>query len=433
MLRNSNFASQNLAKFALGRSAPKASVSVVANKKMVPIKRLIQEVFISKEDLLQKGISHGRLAFTGPDEVHIDLTNDCNTDCIGCWCRSALLEEKAMDKKTLEMKLPFPLVRKLLKDLAEMRCKTIKLIGGGEPFYYPEVMEVVREIRARGIECKINTNFTLVTERRAKELVHLGVDLMDCSVWASDAEEYVKTHPSATPKVWNNLKKNLLFLNEYKQKFHSRPKTRVYHVISNVNYQNIIPMIDFAIEVKADMVQFAMLDPVAEKTESLLLNEAQRRELAATMAVVRSRIDFNDGKYGGENGLYRSDHGKILVHGFDNFFRRVHEQGAVIGQYDKRVIKRCHVGWMFARVMGNGDVVPCLKAHKLPIGNIYKNSFKEIWNSREAQIFRMKGKNIAMNQEYFKQVGNNPKHVGCYMSCDNLWQNELAEGWLREN
>ena len=392
------------------------------------IRRAVLDRLHPKEQFNAQGILHGEQAFVGPDEVHIDLTNMCPNKCIGCWCRSPLLEELTMGEDVVRMSLPMPMVRRLIRDLAKLRCKSIKLIGGGEPFYYPHIMEVVRLIKKSGIDCKINTAVNLINPKQAIELVDLGVDLMDLSVWASNPEIYELTHLETPGKVFHKVAKTILAINEYKRKIgRKNPQTRVYNVILSHNYKDIIPQIELAIRLKADMVQFNFLDPIPGKTEHLLLNEEQRLELCLILEQVRMRLVKD---LGGENQLYVSNTGRIKVHAFNMFYRRAQERGVSTGEYDKG-ISRCFVGWLFCRVMANGDVIPCLKSHRIPIGNLFTHPFPKIWNDQKAKEFRQMGRSIWKNQDYFKQVGNDPKRVGCWLTCDNVWQNELAEGWVK--
>ena len=44
-----------------------------------------------KENLDLAGALDGSKAYTGPKIIQIDLTNNCNLNCAGCWCHSDLL------------------------------------------------------------------------------------------------------------------------------------------------------------------------------------------------------------------------------------------------------------------------------------------------------------------------------------------------------
>jgi sulfatase maturation enzyme AslB (radical SAM superfamily) len=84
----------------------------------------------------------------------------------------------------------------------------------------------------------------------------------------------------------------------------------------------------------------------------------------------------------------------------------------------------CYIGWLFARIMPNGDVNSCLKSHRFPIGNLHKEPFKKIWNSPKQYHFRNKTLKGPKQDEFFRLIGNDPDcKVGCYKSCDDIGRN----------
>jgi hypothetical protein len=85
----------------------------------------------------------------------------------------------------------------------------------------------------------------------------------------------------------------------------------------------------------------------------------------------------------------------------------------------------CYVGWFFARILPDGNVNSCLKSHRIPVGNIYKHSFRDIWLSDKQAEFRKKTMVYIKDDPYFSLIGNDPSaKVGCYKSCDNLGHNQ---------
>ena len=132
---------------------------------------------ITKQKLLYQNKS-----LIGPQEVHIDITNNCNNACIGCWCHSPLLDELKMPPSVRKKTLSYDVLKNLVDELALLGTKKIKLIGGGDPSVHPQFMEIVRYIRNRGIDCWINTNFLLIDKYKAKKLIDWDVGLIDLSI-----------------------------------------------------------------------------------------------------------------------------------------------------------------------------------------------------------------------------------------------------------
>jgi MoaA/NifB/PqqE/SkfB family radical SAM enzyme len=273
------------------------------------------------------------------------------------------------------------------------------------------------------MNCWINTNLLEINEEKIKRIVKAGVGLIDVSLWASNPKTYVKTHTIREENDFLRIKKNLEMLHEEKQKQKTTfPIIRIYNVVFNINYKEIEEMIDFALEVNADKVQFVFLEPIPKKTDFLLINEQQKNELKEIV----KRVKRNIVRVEGSEDIYRDCKGpEIMITDFSkNFIRRLEFSNISKGVYDEVVVNEipCYVGWVFARIMANGDVIPCLKAHKMPMGNIYKQSFKEIWFSEKYNKFRNMAVNFKKTHPYFKLIGNNPKY-GCFSSCDNRWDN----------
>ncbi|MGB9748650.1 MAG: radical SAM protein [Candidatus Woesearchaeota archaeon] len=356
------------------------------------------------------GILSGNRAFAGPEWVQIDLTNMCNNNCIGCWCNSPLLGEKGMSALAKQQKLSFHVVKKLIDDLRSLGTRRIFLCGGGEPLVHPKIREVISYIKENRIVCALNTNFTLVNKELAKWLVDIGLDEITISLWASNPKTYSETHPNKTGNDFVKIRETIKFMQDYKtKKSKEKPVVKLYNVIFNLNYKDIKSMISFAESVNAEMIEFAPLDPIPKKTEVLLLNENQRKELLSEVKeIVR------------EKQAGRCKKTEVLI---ETFYERIKNKKSTRGIYDDVVVKElpCYVGWVFARIMADGSVVPCLKAHRMPIGNIYKKSFKKIWNSKKYNNFRRMAVLFNKKNPFFKNIGNNPS--GCFSSCDNIADN----------
>jgi len=375
------------------------------------------------EALLVKGILSCRQAFIGPEVLHIDLTNWCNFNCIACWCRSPLLNDKAMPDWEKKLILPLEMIKGVIDDIAQMGgLRQVKLVGGGEPFMHPDILGIVAYIKNkdREIEIDINTNFSLVNKSTAEKLLGLGVDSLTVSIWAGSGPVYAAVHPNQKEETFYQIKDVLQFITGQK---HARglltPRIIIHDVIFNLNYKDLGKMIEFALDVGADSIQIVPVDPVKDRTESLLLNDTQRKELLDNLDIIKQRYKSGTFCYTAE------DKRSVTLSDFDNFMHRIERLNIVHGAYDEEVVVSvpCYVGWLFARIMATGDVVPCCKGHRMPMGNIYKNRFKDIWFSPTYDEFRNNGLQLSKNHPYFSRMGNSAQvKTGCY-NCDNLWQN----------
>jgi len=375
------------------------------------------------EILLMAGVLHCSRAFVSPEVLHIDLTNMCNFDCIACWCRSPLLGDKAMPPWERKLTLPTGLLKNVLDEIFSMGgLKYVKLVGGGEPFMHPDILEIVEYIKSkdRKIQIDINTNFSLVDKQIAQRLIELGVDSLTVSIWAGSPDVYSAIRPNQTEATFYKIKEVLGFIDERKKELNiHHPRITIHDVILKTNYKDILNMISFAIEIGAHNIQFVPVDPVKDKTESLLLNDRDKKELLAILQQIKKKFNL-------VSLLYSAGKGKqVILSDFIGFIERVERLNIESGAYDEDIIEEipCYVGWLFARIMATGDVVPCCKGHRMPMGNVYKSKFKDIWRSAVYNKFRDNCVNLSKSHAYFSRMGNNAiAKTGCY-NCDNLWQN----------
>jgi glycosyltransferase involved in cell wall biosynthesis/MoaA/NifB/PqqE/SkfB family radical SAM enzyme len=383
-----------------------------------PTTSLLSGDFI-RQNLDLIGILDGESAFVGPRLVQLDVTNNCNNDCIACWANSPLLGETRIDENVKRQTLPLEKIEALLDELSLLGTQDIYMAGGGEPCMHPRFDEVIQAIKARGFCLFINTNFTLVEEARADLLVDLQVDHLTVSTWAGTPEVYARTHPNKTEETFEQMREMLTRIARRKGQRGLPPLIKLYNVISHLNYQDVEAMIDFALQVQAESVEFTVVDTMPGYTDCLLLDDNQRAELyqrcrAIGQRVVRDKLPLD---------LFR----------FDQFLRRISDTDSTTGNYDRQIIDTlpCTIGWTFARIMPDGNVDPCLKAHRYPLGNIYEASFREVWNSPRQHEFRQQANQLKKRGPVFRLIGNDPgAEVGCYRGCDDLGRNQHIHGRL---
>lgn len=350
------------------------------------------------------GIFSCKFAFKGPFRVQIDLTNKCNNNCIACWCNSPLLTEKRNDGQSLS----FEKVIELIDTLKKIGTREIYLAGGGEPFMYPKILEVIRYIKKKGFVCYVNTNATLLDEQIIYELVRLKVDYLITSLWAGTRQIYKIMHPNKNEIHFYHIEQMLKFLAKIKSRL---PRVVINNVISNLNYKDIYNMVNFALEVQADAIDFALVDTIPGRTDTLLLNAEQRLELSGAIENISQNMEIRK---------------RIEIMGLMKIINRLRNPFSEEGHYDKGIIDNlpCYTGWIFSRILANGDVNACLKAHRYPVGNIYNESFRSIWNSSQQQLFRAKTRVANKDDIFFGLIGNDPNaKIGCYRGCDDFEKN----------
>jgi len=362
--------------------------------------------------LLSKGVLNGKVAYTGPTLIQLDITNRCNNNCIACWTGSPFLDKTEISQKWRKQELPFKMVKELIDELVYMGTRRIYFAGGGEPFMHPDIMRIIEHAKKKNLECHMNTNFTLIDKEIAKKLIDLNFDHINVSLWSGTPEIYAKTHPNKTEKTFYQIKEMLTLISKHKRVMHL-PHINMYNVVFNMNYDEVDKMVELAFNVQADSVQFVPMDPIRGKTDHLLLNDEEKEVVKTKLKGVKERLlDDNPINKAGSN---------LFICEYEQFLRRISSKDASKGEYESLVDSvPCHVGWGFARVTADGNVNPCLKSNT-SVGNIYKQNFREIWNGKMQNEFRYKAKYLKKTDSYFS-------NINCYKTCDNIRQNQdIAE------
>ncbi len=377
----------------------------------------MSETVITQEQLIIDGIIDGTRSFTGPEHVVIDLTNRCNNDCIACWTRSPLLKNNGPGPEWHKQQLETELVLQLIEELAELGTSIIRFTGGGEPFLHKDILKLIGAVKKHGIFCAVTTSLNMIGPEEADAIVDSGVDELSVSLWASDGAEYVATHPNKTKKTFERITAALTRIAKRKKEAessffrnkkckHQLPRINLLNVISKVNCNNLEAMYDYALFVEADSIYFAVVDIIEGSTDSLLLSESDRQTVEQACRVIEKR---NRTLFGRE---------RIHLDNFAGFRDRVSDTHAQNGLYDEERVETipCYIGWLFCRVMADGQVAPCCRGVDIPMGDLHEQSFREIWFSKKYNRFRRLAKNIKENRAYFEQVG-------CGKTCDNHMHN----------
>lgn len=97
-----------------------------------------------------------------PLHVRIKPVNACNHSCWYCAYHASpeLSLGEEMNNKDV---IPWPKMQEIVEDLVEMRVKAVTFSGGGEPWLYPQLPEVVRRLAKGGISIGSLTNGSRMT------------------------------------------------------------------------------------------------------------------------------------------------------------------------------------------------------------------------------------------------------------------------------
>ncbi|MEI6632724.1 MAG: radical SAM protein [Chlamydiota bacterium] len=362
------------------------------------------------------GIADGARALCGPEQLHIALTTPCTPPCLCCGHRPPLIPPPAvLPHWATRLSLPYEMVRHIVEDAAAMGVERIIYSGGGDPLLYPDLFSVLRETAERGIKITLISNLTLADEETIRRIVSAGVDRLVVSLWAADEEIYSRMHPGVARGSFGRILSLLKAAGRLSPA--GRPMELVImNVICNQNVRQVELMVRLAIEIGASQCWFQPVDVESGFLKHLLLNRA---EIAFVIAALnRCSVELQ--------GALRPWQPNLL--GFDQFITKVRNSRAEEGIYHSDLIDSlsCVMGWYECRILANGDVVPCCKADRFPLGSVHAQSFRKIWQSAGYAEFRRKAATLSKTDQYFAAIN-------CARCCDDWWLNQDVHRRYREH
>ncbi len=338
--------------------------------------------------------------------MQIDLTDACNQNCIVCWLHAPDLKQWNRDRVERQASLPWDTYIALLDELKVLGTREIYFAGGGEPLVHPRAWDALEAALQRGFTASLHTNFSMVDEEGIRRILQLGIHHLTISLWAGSPESYKLTHPRAQDGDFERITGNIRLLNESKV---DRPTTKLYHVLTTHNSKELPVMFRLAEILGCDAVEFAVAETIPELTQEHGLTPADAQRITDDLNAIDSRAVWRKPRLIGREALDARLRAIAAGHPSDT---------DLVHQFP------CFAGWTYSRVMADGRVIPCLKAHRMPSGNLHDSSFTQIWAGSKQSAFRKAGRGSPKTDAIFSQVGNEEDtRCGCERGCDNLSEN----------
>ena len=318
-------------------------------------------------------------AFIGPQTVVIDPHHRCNIKCRHCFVHNPLIHHPL---EFLDRKFDYDIFKGIIDDAAELKVDGIILQGDGEPLLYDKFFDMLRYARSKDIGVMFFTNGSVIGEKEAEEIVGLGIREIYCSFPAGTPEMYQNVTTIGTKDIFHATVNNLKRLMQIKkQKGKENPCLTMTHVIHALNHHELIEMARLDAEIGADASRFYLIR-LDDNNKHLKLNEKELEVIKKDLPVA-ARI-FK------ENNIDFVDNIKFQLSHYDNY----------TGAWSKNIFleEGCTIGWYFCLIPALYDVSMC--CHLRTTGYLTKQSFKELWTSREYRRYRIKAKFLKDNRDF---------------------------------
>ena len=164
-----------------------------------------------------------------PPYLQIEPTSFCNYRCVFCFQTNKDFTTKSngyMGRMNLEM-------FKLIIDQAKNNIEFISLASRGEPLVSPIITKMLEYTRDKFLNLKINTNASVLTEKKCHAILQGGVKTLVFSADAADAKLYSKLRVNGKlEKVVSNIK----MFKKIKEKHY--PQLKIITRVSGVKFNS---------------------------------------------------------------------------------------------------------------------------------------------------------------------------------------------------
>jgi radical SAM protein with 4Fe4S-binding SPASM domain len=353
-----------------------------------------------------------------PTFVQLRVTNLCNLRCKMCgqwgdtgiyrsdgFSASATDGEKERDRIKeligLNRQLAMPDYVRILDEIEPW--SPIVSLFGGEPLLYPDILPLVREIKRRGLTCTIITNGGRL-EPYARELVEAGIDSIAVSIdGPPDVHNRIRGKADAYQKAAAGVQAVAHWRKALKRPM---PMTIAILPVTELNLDAIPAAVAALRELPIDTINVGLRWFVPKETGGEY--EAVMRETFGVAGDSWKGFDFDSAVMNGTEAKARqmTDLVKLLK----SLKRRRFLDSAAgkpwtsfvpdvaaddVPEYFSDFSKTfghdlCPVAWYFAQIEPDGDVTFCGDFPDYVIGNVRRQSFREVWTGEKAQRFREK-------------------------------------------
>jgi MoaA/NifB/PqqE/SkfB family radical SAM enzyme/Tfp pilus assembly protein PilF len=293
----------------------------------------------------------------------VTLTSRCNIRCRTCGLWST----------------PWDIPRKTVDEVIALYPYLERLVWlGGEVFlceYFDEMFE--KALAFPQLQQQIITNGVILNQRWIERIIRAKNTELTFSVDGVTKEVYEYIRVGAK---FEKLISNIKLANEIKQKSCSKTPMRMNTVIMKSNYHQLEDFIELAKDLGFCQVSIMALHFDHDPEENILYSHVDPKILEyITNAIPRMRQKAK---------LYNIDL-DILLPTLDTSKKSEEDKQSrpVAPPPLAQEVLHCKMPWKYMFICDKGTTYltgSCVK----PIGNIYKNSLDEIWNSPETQVYR---------------------------------------------
>lgn len=275
--------------------------------------------------------------------IQFELSSRCNERCIHCYIPS--------EKKDKGFDMPTQKVKSILDEFAAMGGIHVTL-SGGEAFLHKDLIEIVKYCREKDLKISILSNLISLKDDQIAELKDANLSLIQVSLY------------SMNPEIHD-------FITTVKGSF-ERTKSAIEKLVANdIPVQISCPIMKANRKGYGEVLEYAKSLKIKAQTDFIMMARADldTENLANRLSIEETEELLRD----------------LITH--DTNYKEKTLQQLPISDQIKFNLERfkkqpvCGVGYDNCCITANGDVYPCAGWQNFILGNVYKQSLKDIWEN----------------------------------------------------
>lgn len=354
----------------------------------ITTKRLLEDSLIRKCMLsVVKGIANFGIRYPQPTGAPVTIvwnfTNKCNLNCLHCHQDSS----PTSSYPELTTSQAF----KVVDNMSDAGVAVLTF-SGGEPLLRRDLYDVIERANDNGMLCTIASNGTLITPKVAQKLAKVGIKRVEIGLDGARAE----THDFLRNKLGSFEATIKGIRNCAVVGFDELATTMTLH---SKNINELEETMDLAEKLGATRFYLNRLMPAGRGAETCYLDVTPREKIKALEVLYNKfykSVTEGHGMQCYARGMtyyarlgYERSKGKVFtvseaLSGYENMFQE--KFGLEVSKIVRRLAAGfggCSAGLTYAGVTASGDLIPCVPASSIKLGNLLEQSLEEIWIHNE--------------------------------------------------
>jgi MoaA/NifB/PqqE/SkfB family radical SAM enzyme len=313
-----------------------------------------------------------------PFRVEFEIIHSCNLNCAYCYAKPFTHTNPSIEnleylfKKTKQEANPFQVI-----------------LLGGEPFLRNDIIEVF-ELASKifsNLRLGVSTNGTLISYLKPEKLVRLrelaienkiGIQISLDSI-NPEVNDKVRGKTIDVLKALDTLESNGIFFS-------------VGIVLTKINHLDILNTVEYLLKryKYLTIINLENLEPsysLGNKYFELHINSGEHKEIYRRIKELRGQLNRDDVKL---DGIDEEDTK------YSQFLFSTYE------------FTTCTAGLFRSAVLANGDITGCTMIRNVVLGNLYRESWKKIWERSKASFLALQNK-VVGGQCYYYNLASNDK------------------------